>query len=70
MREIPILYEFPVILTKDHRFIDDVPKIEQGSIIILPEDAVLVMPAPQMMEMQVAPQLQVDIPEPKKKGRK
>jgi hypothetical protein len=70
MREIPILYEFPVIFTKDRDFLENTPHIEQGAIVLLPEDAVLVMPPPQMMEMQVAPQLQVDIPEPKKKGRK
>lgn len=41
MKDIEILYEFPVILTKDKDWrVKQVAK--SGAIIILPEDAVLV----------------------------
>lgn len=52
MKEIIILYEFPLILTKDKHFISQLkdwkekapPHYRGGRILVIPEDAILVMP--------------------------
>lgn len=45
MNEIIILNEAPAILTKDGQWASRVkPNLKRGSIIVLPPDAVLVMP--------------------------
>jgi len=44
MSEIEIVYDMPVIFTKDKQFIESNPSAKPGSIILLPEDAVLYVP--------------------------
>lgn len=42
MKEITILYDLPIILTKDENFVKGIPNIRKGDIILLPQDAILV----------------------------
>jgi hypothetical protein len=41
-KTIKVLKQFPVVLTKDKNFRARKTKVTKGSIILLPEDAVLV----------------------------
>ncbi len=43
MTELRILDETPVIMTKDKSFVQEIHKLEPGAIMLLPEDAVLVV---------------------------
>lgn len=50
-KQIRILTEYPAILTKDKEWANRYkPRIEPGAIVILPEDAVLVLP-PEVMSI-------------------
>lgn len=45
MKAIRVLTKFPVILTKDKQFLEQLKHpAKEGSIFILPDDAVLVLP--------------------------
>lgn len=62
MKEITIIYGLPIVLTKDRDFLE-LQKIHQtkmvpGSVILIPEDAVLVVP-PEIME---APPVEIHVP--------
>lgn len=50
MRDIRILNVFPIIFTKDVLFLKKITVAKAGSIILLPEDAVLLMPKPAPLE--------------------
>lgn len=44
MNDIPIEYGAPIIFTKDAAWPESSPRFEEGAVIILPSDAVLVWP--------------------------
>lgn len=45
MKEIRVLTKFPIILTKDTLFLNQLERpAREGSVFILPDDAVLVLP--------------------------
>jgi len=44
MNQITILFEVPAIISKDHSFDWNNLVMKPGSIVLLPEDAILVIP--------------------------
>lgn len=53
MEEITVLYDLPIIFTKDAQFVKNFKenKAKHGQIILLPKDAVLAVP-PQIMSIE------------------
>lgn len=44
MKEIEVMYEAPVIFTRDKSFLESLVSIQPGAIVLLPDDAVLYAP--------------------------
>lgn len=44
MSDIEILNEYPVIFTKDRDWVESRPVVKPGSIVVLPDDAILCVP--------------------------
>lgn len=62
MGEIEIVYDAPVVFTKDKDWGKHV-KLQPGAIVVLPEDAVLYVPrytVSQEVTGQLAPKLEID----------
>lgn len=54
MKEITIIYDLPIVFTKDSVWLDSYAKnaFKPGQIVLLPDDAVLVVP-PQIIEQTI-----------------
>ena len=44
MKDIEVMYEAPVIFTRDRDFVESLVSIKPGAIVLLPDDAVLYAP--------------------------